>query len=124
MGRLLQQVANEMAVESVFPEFLNLNSAVTVLGFCLAYIKYRYDRNKDDRERQAVREANIEKDTTRYTEQKAKLDLLLEFHRDQMQLNSRRDEQISQLQRQTVALEEIARGVHRRLVMLEGGGPN
>lgn len=104
-----------------------LSDLITLLAFVLAYLKYRRDRENDGAERQKVREAQLEKDAARHAENKSKMDMLLEFQRDQLLLNRQRDEQISELKQQTAAMlsqavsfEKLVDNMNRRLERLEG----
>ena len=89
-----------------------LTLAVTILGVFIAYRKLQSDQT-------AQREDYLKEQTKMHAENSAKLDKLSEFHQDQLELNEMRDRQIAEMQRQTAVLEEIARGINRRLEMLE-----
>lgn len=88
-------------------EYLGTHS-VEILAFALAVVTYSWDRRKERRLQDEKHAAN-----------QTRLDAMIEFMRDQGELNKKRDEQITQLMAQTSALAELARGHGRRLEMLE-----
>jgi len=94
----------------------------------MAWLGYRIDKKRSNRERderiekeRKEREGILEKQTSMHVENQQQLRHLADFHEEQMRVNLRRDEQIAQLQQQTVKLTQLAEGQERRLRMLEDG---
>jgi hypothetical protein len=99
--------------------WFRLSDIITFLAMIVGALKYKSDRSKDLLDRQVAREAAIKQGAERHAENKSKLDVLMDFQRDQIMLNRQRDTQIGELKIQTAKLTEIALGVDRRLIMLE-----
>lgn len=99
-----------------------IGNLINLLGLFLAYVTYRIDQHKQKRERLLARERVLIESTEMHAQNTAKLTTLIEFHRTQMDINRMRDRQVSELEKQTVKLTEIALGFNRRLEMIEDNG--
>lgn len=82
-----------------------INIGVTLTMCALGVRKYNRDRKTDESERQKIREANIERDTTRHIENKTKMDMIIEFQRDQLMVNRSVTEQLQQFRECTAELK-------------------
>lgn len=92
-----------------------LSAAAVVTGI----IALRLDFNKKEKEQKKEREEWLQAQTQMHTENKMRLEALMQFQDHQMDVNSKRDIQVSELQRQTATITEIAKGMDRRLQMIE-----
>jgi len=110
---------------------------MAVVTLALTYLAYRLDKRKERRENLQIRkeedtkrEEMIKSQAIMHAENQRRLDTLMEFQEYQLEVNKKRDEQVNLLSRQTSLLEEsakgfmrtmeeITRGVNRRLEMLE-----
>lgn len=93
---------------------------VLILGsFVVAYATYLLDRKKDREDREKAREKMLSEQTVMHLENKQRLDILMEFQKEQLNVNKKRDEQITLLSSQNSALIQMANGMERRVQMLE-----
>lgn len=99
--------------------YFNVGHMLELGAFVVAWLAYRGDRKKDERDRLAVRVNLASEQAKNHAENSQRLDNLTAFHTAQQVLNGKRDEQISQLCQQTASLIQIASGQERRLQMLE-----
>lgn len=97
-----------------------------VLAVIVAYLSYRLDKRAALNEvhrtataQKGIHDKLVEEQTRMHEQNRNRLDILLEFHKNQLEVNRKRDLQITELQLQTATLTQIARGIDRRLEMLE-----
>jgi hypothetical protein len=98
---------------------VKIGNIITLAGIVLAYFSYLRDQRKQSEERRELREAEIRAQAIMHTENQNKFDSLITFHREQVGINRMRDKQLSEMEQQTAILSEIAKGMDRRLQMLE-----
>jgi hypothetical protein len=98
---------------------VNIGAVIEVGVFLYAALAYRQDRKKDVADRAEAREKLLKEQVTMHQENKTKLDHLGEFHTAQLKLNGKRDEQFALLMKQTGELTQIAKGLDRRLELME-----
>lgn len=93
----------------------NIGHVLVLCGIVIAWLQYRVNLNKQLEQQNKERDEQL----IRHNENQRRLDTLLEFQRTQIEVNRKRDEQIGELKTQTATLTQIARGIDRRLEMLE-----
>lgn len=116
-----------MQVQTQIPFWsFHLGDLIVLLGIVIAALTYLSDRGRQSDERRETREKMVEEQTRMHEENKQafaenrrRLDQLEESREDHEKVNRKRDEQISLLSQQTATLTEMARGMNRRLEMLE-----
>lgn len=94
----------------------DLLAAATVLVGILAL---RADTNRRSDESKKEREGILQAQTKMHTENQIRLEGLAIFQKQQLDVNAKRDVQISELQKQTAVIAQIAEGIDRRLKLLE-----
>lgn len=98
---------------------VHLGDLLTVVTIMVGILALRVDFNRRSDEQKKQRDDLLEKQAQMHTENRMKLDQLGNFHSAQLEVNAKRDIQISQLQQQTATLLEVAKGMDRRLQMME-----
>lgn len=108
---LLQETTTfwEFNIGHIFDAFLVL----------FAGLAYTLSRKHDIREAQSKREEMIQLQVKMHTENTISLENLKEFHVNQLEINRKRDEQISLLREQTATISQMAKGLHDRLTLME-----
>jgi hypothetical protein len=108
-------------LETSFWSF-HLGNIIELGVVVVAYAAYRGDQRKQGRERKEARETMLQEQATMHAQNTQRLETLSSFHATQLEVNNKRDMQISLLMQQTSSLTEIARGLDRRLEMIEDRG--
>ena len=110
---------------SSFWEF-NIGHVIDAGLLILAFGALLISRSTETRERREGmakaakdREEALETQIRMHTENKERLGVLMDFHETQKEVNVSRDQQISELSKQTGMLGEMAKGMERRLQMME-----
>lgn len=98
---------------------INLGNSLTVLSVVVMLLTYRIDRSKDLVDRTNARDKMTRDATQMHTENKMRLETLGEFHKTQLVVNTKRDEQISLLSTQTATLAQMLAGMDRRVQLME-----
>jgi hypothetical protein len=88
-------------------------ATVPVVSVLIAYLRLAHERRQSEL-----------KQVERHANNAASLRMLVDFHAAQTLLNAKRDEQVSELKEQTAVLKEIAKGLARRLQMMEDNRKN
>ncbi len=104
----------------------NFGHLVDVGLLLVATAGYFVSRKGESRERRegmaraAVdREAALRTQTEMHAENKNRLATLARFHEEQLELNDKRDLQLNELTKQSAMMVEIAKGMDRRLQLIE-----
>lgn len=95
------------------------NDFITLGLLLVAWLTWLSDRNKQLRERREARERQVEVQTSMHLENNKRLDEFSNFLREQININRIRDKQITELEKQTIVIGQIAKDIHRRLDKLE-----
>lgn len=96
--------------------FGDIVAVITVLVAISGYILSHRSVSKADR---SERDTALKTQVEMHVENRNRLDSLARFQTTQVDLNVKRDEQITQLTTQTSTLAEMAKGFNRRLEMVE-----
>lgn len=104
----------------------NVGTVVLTIGGVAAFLTYRIDRGNRIDAVQKAKDDLIETQARHHADNQHKMDALLQFQAQQTDINHKRDEQIMELHQQTgelriqtAALAEIAKGIDRRVRMME-----
>ena len=97
----------------------NAGNVIATIAVVIAYLAYRLDTKKEALSRRKTLDELIKEQAEMHSDNRNRLEQLAEFHRQQMIVNQKRDEQISELKTQTATLTQIAKGIDRRLELLE-----
>ena len=106
-----------------FWEF-NIGHLIDAGLFVTAAAGYILSRKSDIRIARSERERVAEEQIKMHTENKERLGVLMTFHENQLEINHKRDEQISLLRENAASLTRIVEGQDRRLQMLENKRSN
>jgi len=117
--RLAEKQRGAMNSETGMFTQTHLGDVLTCITILVGIIALRADFNKRSDEQRREREDLLEAQTKMHTENRMKLDSLAEFKESQQEVNAKRDVQIGELQKQTATIAEIAKGMDRRLQMIE-----
>jgi len=101
-----------------FWEF-NIGHLIDAGLFVIAAGGYVISRKSDIRQAIERRDEEMKKQIEMHTENRERLDTLANFHESQLELNEKRDEQISLLRENASSLKHIVEGQDRRLQLLE-----
>lgn len=91
---------------------LRFGNILTLLGLALAYWRFRSHQHKMD-------ETAIKQQATWHSENRQRLDMLLEFQKTQLELNVKYNDQLTELRVQTSRITQMAEGLDRRLMLQE-----
>ena len=105
-------------METSFFQF-NLGHVLEFGAIAIGYASYRLDRAKELKYQKGLRASEMAEQQRMHDQNRADLTHLTTFADEQRKLNAKRDEQVSLLAQQTATFQEMARGFHRRLEMLE-----
>jgi hypothetical protein len=101
---------------------VHLGDWLTIGIVALAALTYKLERSKSNREQTDIHDSQVRM----HTENRERLDHLLEFKNNQTAVNNKRDDQISELREQTAELKvqtaritEIAVASNRRMELVE-----
>ena len=105
---------------------IHLGDVLTMLVILVGYLTYRVDKKKEERIIKAQKDTQV----LMHVENERKLNTLLDFQHEQLELNQtmqhdqavlnqKRDEQISELGKQTALLSQMTEMMDRRLNRIE-----
>lgn len=98
-----------------FSFHVGVGDVIAAIAMAVVYSSFRLENKKAGREREKI----IGEQVKMHTENRNDLANLLTFQKLQMDVNAKRDEQVKQLSIQTATITEIARGLNRRLELVE-----
>ena len=98
---------------------INLGNIVTVATIVVSVLALRLDFNKRTNDQKKEHDEYISSQAKMHAENQFRLESMMQFQRTQLEVNSKRDQQVGELQRQTATIIEIAKAIDRRVQMLE-----
>lgn len=103
----------------VLPQNFSIGDMAVVGTLLVSMLSYHRSRRRENRQALEASEKLLREQERMHSQNKQRLDALLEFRQAQELVNRKRDEQIANLSTICATFSELARGMNRRLEIVE-----